>query len=68
MGGQFLHFLGLITLELYLVHMKVIPILVRHNVDGLLGLIIMLVSSILLSYCVRKICSLQILKYCRVKY
>lgn len=65
-GGQFLHLSGLITLELYLVHMKVIPILVRHNINGLQGLIVMFACSILLACFVHKFCSLQIFMHCRV--
>lgn len=66
-GGQFLKFLGTITLELYLVHMKVLPILVRHNIDGIFGVFITFISSILLAYFVRKILSLSFFEHYRAR-
>ena len=43
------NYCGAITLEIYLVHMKIIPILVHHKMDGLFGVLIVFASSILLA-------------------
>ena len=52
--GQFLYFLGTISLELYLTHMKIIPMLMRHEFNGLLGILMTLIGSVLISVIVHK--------------
>lgn len=53
MGGRFLHFLGGMSLELYLIHMKVIPILMRFGLDGSMSIVLTLISTIILAFSVR---------------
>ena len=52
--GQFLYFLGTISLELYLTHMKVIPVLLRHGFNGILGILLTVIGAIFVSVIVHE--------------
>ena len=51
-GGKLFYYLGTISLELYLVHMKLMPMFVNHSYQGWLFLLIVFVISCIISYAI----------------